>query len=153
MQEAELRRAIERPAELVGLTLEPGLVSTMLRDVAGEPGALPLLSHCLLETYKRRSGTLLTLVGYLQSGGVQGAIAKTAESVFEQQLDETQQRTRARRVFLRLSALGDGGEDTRRRARRGELEHDPGASAVLRLLADSRLIPATATRLRLPMRR
>ena len=82
MSEEELRRAIERPAEHAGLVLEPGLVEGILRDVVGEPGALPLLSHGLLETWKRRSGRMLTLIGYLQAGGVQGAIAKTAETVY-----------------------------------------------------------------------
>ena len=48
------------PAEQAGLVLEPGMVEAILRDVAGQPGALPLLSHSLLETWKRRSGRMLT---------------------------------------------------------------------------------------------
>ncbi len=143
MAEEELRRAIERPAERAGLTLEPGLVQAVLRDVVGEPGALPLLSHSLLETWKRRSGTLLSLIGYLQSGGVQGAIAKTAENVFLEKLTPEQQRI-ARSVFLRLSALGEGTEDTRRRVLRSELilrAEDAGkVEAVLATLTDARLI-------------
>jgi hypothetical protein len=51
MTEEELRRAIERPAERAGLVLEPGLPEGILRDIVGEPGALPLLSHSLLETW------------------------------------------------------------------------------------------------------
>ena len=47
-----------------------------------EPGALPLLSHALLETWKRREGQIMTLAGYRASGGVQGAIAHTAEEVY-----------------------------------------------------------------------
>ncbi len=143
MAEEELRRAIERPAERAGLTLEPGLVQAVLRDVVGEPGALPLLSHSLLETWKRRSGTLLSLIGYLQAGGVQGAIAKTAENVFLEELTPEQQRI-ARSVFLRLSALGEGTEDTRRRVLRSELilrAEDAGkVEAVLATLTDARLI-------------
>jgi len=61
-------------------------VEGILRDVVGEPGGLPLLSHSLLETWKRRSGRMLTLIGYLQSGGVHGAIAKTADTVFNERL-------------------------------------------------------------------
>ncbi len=56
MSEEELRPAIERPAAVVGLRLEPGLAEMILDDVAGEPGALPLLSHALLETFARRRG-------------------------------------------------------------------------------------------------
>src|SRR5919202_1677079 len=119
MTEEELRRAIERPGEQAGLVLEPGVVEAILRDVAGQPGALPLLSHSLLETWKRRSGRMLTVIGYLQSGGVQGAIAKTAESVYGALSPE--RRTLARNIFLRLTELGEGTEDTRRRASIGEL--------------------------------
>jgi hypothetical protein len=38
MTDAELERAVTRPARLAGLRLEPGLVELVLRDVAGEPG-------------------------------------------------------------------------------------------------------------------
>jgi len=56
MTTAELRRAIEGPAVLSNYAFEPGLVDLILREVGNEPGALPLLSHALLETWKRRQG-------------------------------------------------------------------------------------------------
>ena len=99
MSEEELRRAIERPAEHAGLLLEPGLVEGILRDVVGQPGALPLLSHSLLETWKRRSGRMLTLIGYLHAGGVQGAIAKTAETVYHERSRPNSRRWRATSSF------------------------------------------------------
>jgi WD40 repeat protein/class 3 adenylate cyclase len=143
MTEEELRRAIERPAEQAGLVLEPGLAEGILRDVVGEPGALPLLSHSLLETWKRRSGSMLTLLGYLQSGGVRGAIAKTAETVYQEELTP-QQKTLARNIFLRLTELGEGTEDTRRRVRVGELtprrELAGDIDEVLRVLIEARLV-------------
>jgi WD40 repeat protein/class 3 adenylate cyclase len=143
MSEEELRRAIERPAERAGLVLEPGLVEGILRDVVGEPGALPLLSHSLLETWKRRSGRMLTLIGYLQAGGVQGAIAKTAETVYRDALTPEQQ-VLARNIFLRLTELGEGTEDTRRRVAIAELtprtEQRGAVDEVLRTLADARLV-------------
>ena len=142
MTEEELRRAIERPGEKAGLVLEPGVVEAILRDVAGQPGALPLLSHSVLETWKRRSGRMLTVIGYLQSGGVQGAIAKTAESVYEALSPE--QRGLARNIFLRLTELGEGTADTRRRASIGELMPRPEQEAevrdVLQTLAEARLV-------------
>jgi WD40 repeat protein/class 3 adenylate cyclase len=143
MSDEELRRAIERPGEQVGLVLEPGLVEAILRDVSGQPGALPLLSHSLLETWKRRSGLMLTAIGYLQSGGVRGAIAKTAETVYRDTLSTAQQAL-ARNVFLRLTELGEGTEDTRRRVAIEELIPSPEQEAevhdVLRTLADARLV-------------
>jgi hypothetical protein len=118
-----LRAAIEGPARVAGLTVQPGLVDLMLRDVKGEPGGLPLLSHALLEAWARRQGRTLTVDGYRASGGVSGAIGRTADAVFES-LDRDQQHV-ARALFLRLTEPGEGTEDTRRRAPLDELT--PGA--------------------------
>ena len=101
MNAVELRRAIEEPARRNGWEFEPGLVDLLLRDVGDEPGALPLLSHALLETWKRRRGHTLTLAGYHESGGVHGAIAKTAETVYRQL--KSDQQIIARSIFLRLT--------------------------------------------------
>ena len=54
-----LRQAIEGPSAQVGLRIEPGLVDLLVRDCEGEPGALPLLSHALAETWQRRDGRVL----------------------------------------------------------------------------------------------
>jgi hypothetical protein len=120
MSTEELRRAIELPAQRGGYEFEPGLVELILRDVGDEPGALPLLSHALLETWRRREGRRLTLAGYAEAGGVRGAIAQTAETVFGRLTAD--QQTIARRIFLRLTELGEGAQDTRRRVARAELE-------------------------------
>ena len=143
MDERGLRDAIEGPARVAGLTLEPGLADVILRDVAGEPGALPLLSHALLEMWSRRDGRTLTIAGYQASGGVAGAIARSADAVYDK-LDPLEQRI-ARGVFLRLTELGEGTEDTRRRATLDELGgHDPAETArtetVLATLAAARLV-------------
>ena len=138
----ELRQAIETPAATGDWAFEPGLVDLMLRDVGQEPGALPLLSHALLETWKRRRGRMMTLVGYQDAGAVRGAIAKTAESVYGA-LDAGQQAI-ARAVCLRLTELGEGTEDTRRRATLAEVRTIPApqedVETVLNKLADARLI-------------
>jgi WD40 repeat protein/transcriptional regulator with XRE-family HTH domain len=151
MSAGELRRAIEEPAQCGGWQLEPGLADVLLKDVGAEgsqspePGALPLLSHALLETWRRRRGRTLTLSGYLASGGVRGAIAETADVVFHDELDERQQAV-ARGIFLRLCELGEeaGGGDTRRRASFAELVTRPDDGAIVRevltRLADARLI-------------
>ena len=142
MATEELRRAIEEPAKRGHWTFEPGLVDLILRDVGDEPGALPLLSHALLETWKRRAGHTLMLKGYADAGGVRGAIAHTAESVYQNLLSEEQ--TVARNIFLRLTELGEGTEDTRRRASLDELlsqaEKAGEVRSVLNTLAEARLI-------------
>ena len=47
-----LREAVEGPAKVAGLRLEPGLVDLLVRDADDQPGALPLLSHALTETWR-----------------------------------------------------------------------------------------------------
>jgi WD40 repeat protein/transcriptional regulator with XRE-family HTH domain len=149
MSTEELRRAIEEPARHGGWAIEPALVDILLRDIGAggaldqEPGALPLLSHALLATWERRRGRTFTLEGYRASGGVRGAIAETAESVFADELD-AQQQALAHAIFLRLTELGEGTEDTRRRATLTELVPQAQAAAqvraVLNTLADARLV-------------
>lgn len=138
----ELREAIEAPARAAGWDFQPGLVDLILQDVGQEPGALPLLSHALLETWKRRQGRTLTLDGYAAAGGVRKAIAQTAENVYDRMTSSEQEI--ARGIFLRLTELGEGVQDTRRRASLAELAPAPGqqnaVDAVLKTLADARLV-------------
>ena len=82
MSRDELRRAIERPAQRVGLRVEPELADALLADVDGQPGALPLLSTALLELWRQRDGRRLRLQAYTRSGGVHGAVARLAEEAF-----------------------------------------------------------------------
>jgi formylglycine-generating enzyme required for sulfatase activity len=138
----ELREAIEAPACAARWDFQPGLVDLILRDVGQEPGALPLLSHALLETWKRRQGRTLTLDGYTAAGGVRKAIAQTAENVYNRLASAD--RAIARGIFLCLTELGEGVQDTRRRASLAELAPAPSqqsaVDAVLKTLADARLV-------------
>jgi len=149
MSPEALRRAIEEPARRGGWAFEPGLVDLLLREVGDAPGALPLLSHALLETWRQRRGRTLTLAGYQESGGVSGALAKTAETTFNRLTPE--QQVIARNLFVRLTELDEGSGDehlpgiyTRRRAALSELilrpEDEPLVQDVLKKLADARLI-------------
>ena len=115
----EFERAITGPAERVDATLEPGLLSEMIADVADEPGALPLLQYALTELYERREGSVLTRAAYHEIGGVSGALAGRAEEIYTGLSEPAQDA--ARQLFLRLVTLGEGVEDTRRRVDRGEL--------------------------------
>ncbi len=137
-----LRTAIQEPAWRVGLEFEPGLIDTVLDDIASQPGALPLLEHALMELWERRRGKLLTLEAYRECGGVEGAIAKRADTIYES-FDE-EQRLITRRVMLRLTQPGEGTEDTRRRATMDELIRRPEEAdkvqACVRALADARLL-------------
>ncbi|MBX7466144.1 hypothetical protein K1Y80_08585 [Streptomyces sp. MAG02] len=138
MSSQELREAITRPAVLAGCTVTGALLAAVVADATGQPGALPLVSHAMVETWRRRSGNRLTLDGYLAAGGIQHALAQTAEASYRA-LTAAQQDL-ARSLFLRLTALGDGTQDTRRRITRDELDQGPDTAFVLESLAGQRLV-------------
>ena len=79
----QLREVIQEPAYRAGLQIEQGLTDTILADVERKPGNLPLLQHALLETWRNKRGTMLTLEGYRATGGVQHGLSERAEAVFE----------------------------------------------------------------------
>ncbi|OXM50344.1 hypothetical protein CFP71_28355 [Amycolatopsis thailandensis] len=134
----ELRLAITEPARRAHCAVESALLTTLVAQTHGRTGVLPLLSHALLETWRRRKGNTLTLAGFQASGEFDGALAKTAEAVFAT-LDEPQQ-DQARDLFRRLTALGAGTEHTRRRISTGELDEDPTLVQVVDRFTQSRLL-------------
>ncbi|GGS49684.1 hypothetical protein GCM10010156_05470 [Planobispora rosea] len=138
MTTEELRQAITQPARDAGCTVESALLAAIISDTAGQPAVLPLVSHALLETWRRRRGNTLTLAGYQAAGGIHGALAKTAEGLYVS-LTPAQQAC-AKDLFVRLTALGEGTGDTGRRIRRDELNPGDDTRAVLDAFADHRLI-------------
>ncbi|MEU8706635.1 XRE family transcriptional regulator [Streptomyces sp. NPDC048565] len=125
----ELRRAITEPAAQAGCRVEGALVADLVSSAKGQTAVLPLLSHVLLETWRRRRGNTLTLTGFHATGGIDGGLAHTAEGLYST-LSPAQQRA-ARDLLLRLTALGEGTEDTRRRIRRTELDLDEADTALV----------------------
>ncbi|MGD2020642.1 MAG: TIR domain-containing protein, partial [Thiohalocapsa sp.] len=141
-----LRAAIEEPAKKVGASFEPELVEHILSDVADERGILPMLQEALLQLWKERRGPWLTWDAYKKHEGVAGAVQAHADHVYDNLTP--QQQEIARDIFLRLTTLGEGVADTRRRVDRAELAlHGVPAAAVDETLAalshrDARLITA-----------
>lgn len=138
MDRDELRRAIELPAQRAGLQVEPQLTDSLLADVEGEPGALPLLSTTLLELWQRREGRTLRLADHEAAGGVRGAVARIAEQAYQRLGPE--QRKLARRILLRLAGDGEGDAVVRRRVPLAELGDRADVTEVLDVLADGRLV-------------
>jgi WD40 repeat protein len=138
MDETGVREAIEGPARRAGLLLEPGLVDLLVRDVEGEPGALPMLSHALLQTWAHREGRSLTVAGYHASGGIRGAVAQSAELVYEQA--SPGQRTVVRDLMLRLVTPNPEGEPVRSRIPRRFVATDTDHEQVIELLVGARLV-------------
>jgi WD40 repeat protein len=138
----ELREAVIRPAQAAGHLVERELTARIVEEVLDQPGSLPMLSHALLETWRRRKGRLLTLAAYEAAGGVRGAIAATAEEVYGRL--EPALRGAARRLLLRMVEPGQGTPDTRRPLTRAELDEwaDPDVPEVVDRLARARLLTA-----------
>ncbi|MBV9445400.1 MAG: hypothetical protein JO345_05830 [Streptosporangiaceae bacterium] len=141
----QMRDIIVKPAEQAGMTVEGALVATALAESGtepgNEPGALALVSHALLETWRHSPPGRLTLSAYTDAGGVRHAIAATAERVYTGCTES--RRATLRRIFLRLVAVGDDAPDTRRRVPPAELAagDDPATTATLiETLVQARLV-------------
>ena len=135
--EAELRRVVLEPADRVGLLVEPGLVDVLLRDVGDRPGALPLLSHALRQTWLNREGDVLTVDGYAATGGIAGAVAQTADAVYAE-LDDDHRRA-LRSLLLRLVSITPDGAPVGTRLATGP-RTEPGLLTVIERLASNRLV-------------
>ncbi|MFI6901085.1 helix-turn-helix domain-containing protein [Nonomuraea sp. NPDC050394] len=146
MRERELRDAIVQPATSAGLIVEREVVTAVVDEVLGEPGGLPLMSHALLETWRRRKGRALTFEGYQAVGGVRGAIARTAEQLYTELSPD--QAAAARRLLLRLVSVdSEAGEVTRRPAGLAELTGD--TETVLARLTRARMVTVDSDTVRL----
>jgi hypothetical protein len=116
---------MEMQAAKVGLRFEAGLSNLILDNVQGEPGAMPLLQHALLEMWKRRHGRWLRTVEYEAIGGVNKAIAQTADDVYNSLSPPEQDQVK--NIFIRLTRLdenalqGEKRRDTRQRVWLDEL--------------------------------
>jgi DNA-binding SARP family transcriptional activator/WD40 repeat protein len=142
MTEAELERAIEAPAARDGLLLAPGLVDLLVRDVLGEAGGLPLLSHALAETWERREGDVLTVEGYTQTGGIRAAVAQSAERLYDS-LPATD-RVALRTVMLRLVTPTPSGDPVGTRIPARVFAGDGETARLLDVLVRARLVTADA---------
>lgn len=120
LNEDEYREVIVKPAQNIGLSVEPGLVDLLLAEVEDSTGALPLLEFILEQLWEYRSEGQLTLKAYQeQIGGLKGVLEKKAVEAYEQLTDE--QKHCAKWILLSLVNLGEGKEDTRRRLAKSEL--------------------------------
>jgi WD40 repeat protein len=147
MTRDELREAIVNPAAAAEVEFEPGLVDSILDDVEKRPGSLPLLQFALREMWGRLEEPLMTRTEYEAIGGVEGALAKRAQAIFDGATQQGKDETTValfRRLFTRLVAFGEGAEDTRRIV--GRVELGPEAWDLAQKLAgeDNRLVVTAA---------
>ncbi len=144
---AALREAIVRPAEALGVYVEPELVERLLADAADEPGVLPLLQETMALLWEKRERRLLSLRAYDRLGadgrsGLTVAMATRADAAMAVLPPAGQ--AMARRILLRLVQFGEGRADTRRRqpieALRSADDEPSLFERILDHLADNRLL-------------
>jgi WD40 repeat protein len=150
----QLRMAITEPAKKAGSGVDDDLVEVLLAEVrTGQPGTsgagmLPLLSHALDQAWRSRAGQALTLADYERTGGIEGAVAGSAQRAYDR-LTPGQQAA-ARQVFMRLTATSSEGVDSADRASRAELTEGKSPAeaqdveAVLEAFAAERLLTLAA---------
>jgi WD domain, G-beta repeat len=154
MTERQLRMAITEPAKKSGEKVDDDLADRLLAEVrTGQPGAfgagaLPLLSHALDQAWRHRTSEAVTLADYERAGGIEGAVAASAQRTYDC-LTPAQQ-TAARQVFTWLTATSPDGTDTADRATRAELTEGRSpaeaedVAAVLEAFAAERLLTLAA---------
>lgn len=112
---SELREAVEKPAEVIGLKFESGIVDQLLQDLLGEPAGLPLLQFTLLKLWESRTRNRITWESYSRLGSGRVALARSADTFYDELIPEDQ--VTAKRIFLRLVRPGEGLEFTSNRVR------------------------------------
>lgn len=162
MTESQLRLAITEPAKRVGSGVDDQLVEQLLhemldpssspngaqRSAVSGAAALPLLSHALDQTWRTSKGTPLRLADYERTGGIEGAVAQTAQSAYNGL--SSNQRQVAQQIFTRLVATTTDGKDTANQVARADLAKGKNAAntedvnAVLETFAGKRLLTLDA---------
>lgn len=138
-----LYEMISRPSVAAGITLARGLPERILSDTGTEPGALALMAFTLNSLHLTASDPKhLTMSDYASLGGVQGAIGRQGEEIFDNLPDSSQRMLVP--LFRQLVSVNEDGEPTRLRANWADLHsvNKPMASLVDALIG-SRLLIAT----------
>ena len=141
----EIGQMVRLPTRAAGLRFEEDFATNerlddMLRDAAAvRPELLPLLQFTLEELYQRRreDGTL-TLDAYRELGGVEGSLARRAETVFAELPAEVQ--AALPQVLDALIHVRREGQEAigRRRARQDDFDTDA-ARRLINAFIDARL--------------
>ena len=139
LRDDDVRLVVREGARRGGLEADEDLVEAIVADAGQEVGILPHLSTALTQTWVNRDGQRLRRAGYDSAGGLLGALAHGAESVWAGLDDES--RGAARAMLLRLASADTEGRIRRRRISRAELVGDePVAQGALDVMIEGRLL-------------
>jgi len=101
----ELKAAVERPAVLVNLQFQAGIVDDLVKKVLGQPAALPLLQFTLRSLWERRDRNRITWEVYRKIGDPLSALKASADQFYAGIAPQTQDEVR--RVLLELVRVDD----------------------------------------------
>jgi eukaryotic-like serine/threonine-protein kinase len=141
---AELMQMIRLPAVAANLTWSldadsaTPLDQILCAEAANNPDALPMLQYTLQELYLQRSETdELQVSVYKSLGGIEGAIGKKAEEIYQQLPKEHQPQLAA--VLSRLVTLSPDGETITSRAARWSELSQASETSFVQAMVNSRL--------------
>ena len=146
----QLRMAITEPAKKADSVVDDDLVGALLAEVrTGQPGTFGAGSAAVAVArpgpgLAQPDWETLTLADYERTGGIEGAVAGSAQHAYDR-LTPTQQAA-ARQVFTRLTATSAEGVDSADRATKAELTEGKTAAeaqdveTVLEAFAAERLL-------------
>jgi WD40 repeat protein len=109
---AKTAQVIEKPAQVAGVELGPGLVHALVADSAdcAADAGLPLLAFTLQQLLERfGADRQLAIEDYVLLGGIQGAIARVADGVIKDGDLAPVQITELRKSFLAMVRNAEGG--------------------------------------------
>ncbi len=115
------RAAIEKPVSVGGGTISHRLVQKLLNDVGDDADHLPVLQHALMRIFDywaedHAEGEPLDLRHYERAGGLQEALARHADEVYDE-LPNDRLRTVAEKLFKALTERGSDNRGIRRPTR------------------------------------
>ena len=92
----ELRAAVEKPAALVNLQFQSGIVDDLVKKVLGQPAALPLLQFTLRLLWDERDRNRITWEVYRKVGDPLNALKTSADQFYDGLAPQTQDEVEAR---------------------------------------------------------
>ncbi len=134
MQRDQLAIAITEPAKRAGYEIDKAVVNLLITESGGRDGGLPLLQFALTQIWEGLVAGVAPAETLEQVGGVGGALASKAKSLYDALTPDQQQI--ARSAFLSMVHLNiDRNNDrkiTRRRSTIGEIMRDKHSEKVVR---------------------
>ncbi len=145
MNEENSRLAISEPAKRNGVKVDEELENKLIDDFKDEAGSLALLQYALQEFWYHKHDNKLTLSKYSQSMNLVEVLEINANKLLNKVKKLENGEDIAKYIFLKLTYLGDGTGDTRKRVKETEIYktkryEKPQIKKVLECLEEGNLI-------------